>query len=82
MANAWKNKALSGGNVLGVIGAHNRSAQAAQRAPHGGDVARAVIDQRNIHRSSFVLGSTLRNRLSRETAKRSARANALKSAST
>ena len=57
-------------------------AESLQRALDGGDVARAVVDQGDFHSSPFVLGSTLRKRLSRETAKRSARANALNRAST
>lgn len=46
------------------------------------NIAGTIVDQNDVHSNSFVLGSTFRNRLSRDTAKRSARANALNTAST
>lgn len=58
------------------------SSELAEGPFYGRHVAGAVVDQRDVHNSSFVLGSTLRSRLSRDTAKRSARAKALKRAST
>src|SRR5262249_38103452 len=46
------------------------------------DIARSVVDEGNLHSNPLVLGKTRRSRLSRETAKRSARAKALNTAST
>ncbi len=82
MANAGKNKTLRACDSLGLIGSENLRTQTAQSALDRSDITGAVIEQRYLHKSSLVLGKTLRNRLSRETAKRSARAKALKRAST
>src|SRR5260370_40118016 len=53
-----------------------------QGALYRGYIACAVIDNRHFHSSPFVLGKTCRRRLSRDTAKRKARAKALNMAST
>lgn len=82
VADAGKNQASSGGKVLGLIGDVDIRAEAAQGASDRSDVAGAIIDQSGDHSSSLVLGSTLRKRLSLETAKRRARAKALNTAST
>ena len=52
-----------------------------ERLAHRRQVAGAVIDERN-HNSPFVLGSVRASCLSREHATRSARPNALNTAST
>ena len=57
------------------------SADRRERFAHRRQIAGAVIDQRN-HRSPFVLGSVRASCLSREHATRSARPNALNTAST
>src|SRR5208283_3541094 len=82
VAHAREDEAFGFGNRLRPVGGDDVRAQAAQGAFHRGDIAGAVIEQGDVHGSSLVLGKTLRRRVSRETAKRSARANALNSAST
>ena len=52
-----------------------------QRTLHRGQISCVVFNQRNLHSSPLVLGSTRRKRWSRATAKRSARAKALNMAS-
>ena len=64
------------------VGAARFGAEFLQRALHRREVAGAVIDERDFHSSPFVLGRTCFSRLSRDTANRSARANALNMAST
>ena len=85
MAHAWKNKRLSLIDLFRRTRANRFGAEFLQRALDAGDVSRAVVDECDCarrHSNPFVLGSTPRSRLSRETAKRNARANALNSAST
>ena len=82
VAHAGQDQALGFGDRFRPIGGEHLRAQATQGAFDRGDIASAVIEQGDVHRSSLVLGKTLRRRLSRETAKRSARAKALNSAST
>ena len=82
MADTGQDQALGFGDRFRPVGGEYLRAQAAQGAFDRGDIAGAVIEQGDVHRSSLVLGKTLRRRLSRETAKRSARAKALNSAST
>ena len=64
------------------VGALRVCAEAAEGPFNRGDVAGPVVKQEKIHRRPFVLGRTRARRLSRETANRSARANALNIAST
>jgi len=82
VAHAGQDQALGFGDRFRPVGGEYVRAQAAQRAFDRGDIAGAVIEQGDVHRSSLVLGKTLRRRMSRETAKRSARAKALNRAST
>jgi len=82
VANAGQDEALGFGDRFRPIGGEYLRTQAAQRPFDRGDIACSVIEQGDVHSNSLVLGSTLRRRLSRETAKRSARAKALNSAST
>ena len=82
MADTGQDQALGFGDRFRPVGGEYLRGQAAQGAFDRGDIAGTVIEQGDAHRSSLVLGKTLRRRLSRETAKRSARANALNSAST
>ena len=65
----------------GVGGRVQVGAEGAKRLAHRRQVARAVVDERD-HNRPLVLGSTFARRLSFEQATRSARANALKTAST
>ena len=74
--------ALAVGDLFGADGALGFRAKFLQGALDRGQIAGAVIDDGDFHSSPLVDGSTLRRRLSRETAKRSALANALKIDST
>src|SRR5260370_2921842 len=82
MPNAGEEQRLRFGNTLGRIGTVRLRAEALERALDGRHIARAIVENGHFHRSPFVLGKTWRRRLSRETAKRRARAKALKMAST
>ena len=64
----------------GAAGSSTSAPHARKRLAHRGEVAGAVVDERD-HSSSFVLGSTRARRRSRAHATRSARANALNDAS-
>src|SRR5580692_3520191 len=77
VADAGKNDGFGAGERLRRIGTLRSHAKTLQGPLHACDVTCAVIEQGDLHRRPFVLGRTLRRRLSRETAKRSARANAL-----
>ena len=82
MSDSGQNQGSCGANIVAAIGGDDLGAKFSQRAFDRSDISRPVINHRNLHKSSLVLGSTLFKRLSRDTAKRSARANALKTAST
>jgi len=82
VTNARKDEGFGVGDFGGGVGALGLSAEAMERAFDGSDVACAIVNKRNFHKRPFVLGRTLRKRLSCETANRSARAKALKIAST
>src|SRR6201999_2282605 len=79
VTNSGKNKRARLIDLLWRIRARGFRAKFLQRAFDAGHVARTVVDQCDgrLHSKPFVLGSTLRSRLSRETANRRARANAL-----
>src|SRR5579872_6245799 len=84
MSDAGQNQCACFIDLIRCICAGRFGAQPLQCAFDARHIACAVVDEcdRCLHRRPFVLGRTLRRRLSRETAKLSARANALKSAST
>ncbi len=82
MAHARENQAGRRGDFFWPIGGADLRSEVVQSARDGGNVACAIIDERGDHSSSLVLGRTSRRRLSRETANRSARANALNNDST
>src|SRR5271169_174523 len=82
VADAWKEQRFGVGDAFRRSRAAAFRAETLQGPLDARDVASAIVDERHVHRSPFVLGRTLRRRLSRETAKRSARANALNIAST
>mgnify|MGYP003693635583 CR=1 FL=1 len=66
--------------AAGVAGVANSAPSVGQRLAHRRQVAGAVVDERN-HSSPFVLGSIFARRASFAHATRSARANALNTAS-
>ena len=68
-------------HVGGRSGVDELGAERRQRLAHRRQVAGAVVDERD-HSSPFVLGSIFASRASRAQATRSARANALNTAST
>ena len=82
MTNSRKQQGFRLGNAFGRRRAVRFSTEALEGALDGGHIAGAVVEDGNFHSSPLVLGKTWRRRLSRETAKRRARANALKIAST
>jgi len=82
VSDARKQERFSVRNACNGICPQGIRAEALQGALDGGDVASAVVDDGYFHSMPFVLGRTLRKRLSRATAKRSARAKALNMAST
>src|SRR6266851_4464929 len=82
MTDAGEEQGFRFGNTFWRSRAVRFSAEPLESAFDGGHIAGAIVEDGNFHSSPLVLGKTLRRRLSRETAKRSARANALKMAST
>ena len=66
--------------LAGRLGREDVGADRGERLAHRREVAGAVVDERD-HSSPFVLGSILASRLSFAQATRSARANALNTAS-
>ncbi len=80
VADAGHDDAAGVGEDCGCLGHDEVRAEERQRLLDGRQVAGAVVDQRN-HSSPLVLGSILARRSSREQATRSARANALNTAS-
>jgi hypothetical protein len=81
VANAGKKQGFGIRKGSGRAGAQRVRSETLQGALDGRNITRAVVEDGDLHRSPFVLGKTWRKRLSRETAKRSARAKALKIAS-
>src|SRR5438270_6324123 len=81
MSNAGEKQSLGLGDAFRSLGTDGLRAEALQGALDGSGVAGTVVDESDFHRRPFVLGKTLRRRLSRDTAKRRARAKALNSAS-
>ena len=81
MADAGEQKRLGIGDTFRSSTANRFRAETLESTFNGSSVAGAVIDESDFHRRPFVLGKTLRRRLSRDTAKRRARAKALNSAS-
>ena len=67
--------------ISGPFWRHEFRAERGERLAHRREIARTVIDQSN-HNNPFVLGSIFASRLSFAQATRSARANALNTAST
>ena len=82
MPHARQNDRLRRAQLLRDDCAFRFRAQLSQGALDRRQIPGAVIDDRDLHSSPFVDGSTRRSCLSRVTAKRSAFANALKIAST
>lgn len=82
VADSREDDGVGGGEGFRCIGALWVCAEAAKGALDGGDVASAVVKEEKIHKRPFVLGRTRARRLSRETAKRNARAKTLNMAST
>ena len=80
MSDAWKQERFGVGDAFRNARANRFRAETLERALDRGGVAGTVVDERDFHKRPLVLGKTLRRRLSRETAKRRARAKALKSA--
>src|SRR5208283_835679 len=56
VAHAREDEALGCGDRFRPVGGEDVRAQAAQRALDRGDIAGAVVEQGNVHRSSLVLG--------------------------
>src|SRR5262249_49137307 len=81
VSDAGHDDGLRLGQFGGLFRREKRRAKRGERLPHRGQVPGLVVDQGN-HRSPFVLGSIFARRLSRATATRNARANALQTAST
>ena len=81
VTNAGKEQSVRLVDALRSLRADRLRSEALEGALDGGGIAGAVVDERDSHRRPLVLGRTLRRRLSRETAKRRARAKALNSAS-
>ena len=89
MADAGHDDGARAGEIRRRLAASELRAHRRESLAHRGQVAGAVIDQRNgphalsllPHSSPLVLGSVRASCRSREHAKRSARANALNSAS-
>ena len=79
---AGKNDGFGAGDLFGADGALGFGAEFLQGAFDRRQIAGAVIDDSDFHSRPLVDGRTLRRRLSRETAKRSALAKALKIDST
>src|SRR5262249_29907944 len=82
MTDSWQHDGARSRKLLCAACPHGVRAKFLQRALDGWNVSRAIVNDRHVHSNSFVLGRTFFNRLSRATANRSARANALKIAST
>ena len=80
MPDARHDDAVGAGEIDGEPRREQLGARRGEALADRRQVAGAVVDERN-HNSSLVLGSTRASRLSFEHAKRSARANALNSAS-
>ena len=80
MADAGHDDAAGARELLRRRGRRELGAERRQRLAHRREIARAVIDQRD-HSSPFVLGSIFASRASFAHATRSARANALNTAS-
>jgi hypothetical protein len=82
VADPGKKKRFGIRNALRRTGALRGGAETLQSPLDTRDITRAIVNERDVHKRPLVLGRTLRRRLSRETAKRRARANALNMAST
>src|SRR4029077_12767843 len=82
MTDAGKKQRVRVGNVFRGAGSQRFCSEPLERALDGGNIASAVVQYGHYHRSPLVLGKIFRKRLSRVTAKRRARANALNIAST
>src|SRR5262249_55024607 len=80
MADAGHDDPARACEFTGCLGRIKGCAHGGQRFSDGGEIPRLVVDQRD-HRSPFVLGSAFAIRLSFAQATRSARPNALKTAS-
>ena len=80
VADARNDEPLGRGQFGGIAGVQNRGPHRAERLAHRGQVAGAVVDERD-HNSSLVLGSIFARRASLAHATLSARPNALKHAS-
>ncbi len=82
MADAGENECVARGEGFGSGGALGGHAEAGEGALDRRKISGSVFDQCDVHSRPFVLGSTRMSWRSRVAAKRSARANALKIAST
>jgi hypothetical protein len=82
MTDAGKEQGVRVGNAFRRTGSQRFRSEALERALDGGNIAGAVIENSHFHNSPLVLGKIFRKRLSRVTAERKARANALNMAST
>ena len=81
VADAWHDdRRRPRAESAGLDGVETLGAERGERLADRGEISGAVVDERD-HNSPFVLGSIRANRLSCEQATRSARANALKTAS-
>ncbi len=78
-ADAGQDDPVRAGNHVRVVGDGGGKAQPLEGDPDGAEIAAAQIDEGELHRTPFVLGSALP---SRRMAGRSARPKALKQAST
>ncbi len=82
MPHAGENKCVAGSNRLGSRGPAGFHAETRECPLDRRKIPCSVFHQRDVHSSPFVLGNTRFNCGSRVAANRSARANALKMAST
>jgi hypothetical protein len=82
VSDAREKESFRARDAIGSSSPTRVGSEAMQGALDGRDIPGTVVDERNFHRSPLVLGKMLRSRRSREAANRSARAKALKSAST
>src|SRR5207302_2917150 len=80
MTDARHDDRVGGGEIVGPLRREQLRAERGKRFAHRREITRLVVDQRN-HRRPLVLGSIFASRLSFATATRSARANALNTAS-
>src|SRR5207302_9246437 len=81
ISHAEQHDLVSSANQLCLSGHHCGKSQVIEGLLYRGDVPRVVVNDCDAHSSPFVLGSKRFICLSRQQAARSARANALKSAS-